>query len=298
MEGFLRSMSEINSYSIPVVQAAETRPRVYSNDTSGRRNLASSASFEEAIANAAGSPRAKTQSSGASRLSKTTGERESSPTSQVPLSTESAPPTAAANGPFMMPMQQSWTAPVVPVTPAEYPIHPVYGVPMVSEATLNRYIHPLQPAGAIAPGLTETTGDIGTTVYRVAPDGLQDFVTTDGYRHRFDVEIVFPSPASFTWQDRDAREMHPEVADFASTALREKLASSGMDVAKLQITPFRMTGGNESRPWFLDQLVLKMDGKQELPVSLNVAMRDPEYTIASIKEFWNQEALATREIPS
>jgi hypothetical protein len=33
-----------------------------------------------------------------------------------------------------------------------------------------------------------------------------------------------------------------------------------------------------------------MDGKPELPVSLNVAMRDPEYTIASIKEFWNQEA--------
>ena len=291
-------MSEINSYSTPAVFAAETRSRVHSNDTSGRRNLANNASFEEAIANAAEPPRAETQSRGSSRLSKTSGERGSAPTSGVPLSTESAPPTAVANGPFMMPMQQSWTAPVVPVTPSEYSLHPVYGVPMVSEATLNRYIHPLQPAGAIAPGLTESKGDIGTTVYRVAPGGMQDFVTADGYRHRFDVEIVFPSPASFTWQDRDASEIHPEVADFASTSLREKLASSGMDVAKLQITPFRMAGGNENRPWFLDQLVLKMDGKQELPVSLNVAMRDPEYTIASIKEFWNQEAIATPEIPS
>lgn len=212
-----------------------------------------------------------------------------------PAPSNSAP---AANGPFMMPMQQSWTPPVIPATPSAYPMHPVYGVPMVSEAVLNRYIHPLQSVGAIAPGMTDAAGDVGTTVYRVAPGGMQDFVTTDGFRHRFDVEVVFPSPSTLTWQDRDARQIHPEVAEFASAALREKLASSGIEVANLEITPFRMSGGNEKRPWFLDQLILKTAGKQDLPISLNVAMRDPEYTIASIKESWNQETMTAREIAS
>lgn len=198
----------------------------------------------------------------------------------------------------MMPMQQSWVAPVVPETPSEYPLHPVYGVPMVSEATLNRYIHPLQTVGVTAPGSIEAPGDVGTSVFRVAPGGLQDFVTEDGYRHRFDVEIVFPSPSTFTWQERDAREIHPEVAEFAATALREKMSASGMDVNKLEVTPFRMKGGNEARPWFLDQLVLKMAGKPDLPVSLNVAMRDPEYTLETIQSAWDLEAAAPATIPS
>lgn len=169
---------------------------------------------------------------------------------------------------------------------------------MVSEATLNRYIHPLQSVGTTAPGSTDAEGDLGTSVFRVAPGGRQDFVTEDGYRHRFDVEIVFPSPSTFTWQDRDASEIHPEVGNFAATALREKMESAGMDVAKLEITPFRMKGGNESRPWFLDQLVLKMEGKEDLPISLNVAMRDPEYTLETIKSSWGMEAADFAPIPS
>ncbi|MDZ7636722.1 MAG: hypothetical protein U5J83_00450 [Bryobacterales bacterium] len=193
----------------------------------------------------------------------------------------------------MMPMQQSWTPPVIPISAPEYPLHPVYGVPMASEATLNRYLHPLQAVGAVAPGVAQGAGDIGTTVYRVAPGGLQDFVTADGYRHRFDVEVVFPSPASFSWQERDAKQIHPEVAEFAGTQLRENLAASGVDVSNLEITPFRMAGGSDTRPWFLDQLILKMAGQPDLPVSLNVAMRDPGYTVATIQESWEAQRIPT-----
>lgn len=197
-----------------------------------------------------------------------------------------------------MPMQRSWTVPEIPETPSEYPLHPKYGVPMVSEATLNRYTYPLETLGAIPPNETASDGDIGTSVFRVAPDGLQDFVTSDGYRHRFDVEIVFPSPSSFTWQGRDARTIHPEVAEFAASSLKDKLAASGMEIADLEITPFRMAGGTPNRPWFLDQLVLKLAGKPNLPVSLNVAMRDPDYTVATIREVWEIDTRPPTGIPS
>ena len=203
-----------------------------------------------------------------------------------------------AGGPYMMPMQQSWVAPVVPVTESAYPLHAVFGVPRVSEATLNRYIHPLQAVGVTTADPTEAEGNAATSVFRVAPGGLQDFVTEDGYRHRFDVEIVFPSPSTFTWQGRDATEIHPEVAEFAAESLRESMASSGMDVSKLEITPFRMKGGNAARPWFLDQLVLKMEGKEDLAVSLNVAMRDPGYTLETIQTSWETKADVFPTIPS
>ncbi|MCZ2155370.1 MAG: hypothetical protein LC114_15955 [Bryobacterales bacterium] len=198
----------------------------------------------------------------------------------------------------MMPMQRSWTAPEIPDTPSESPLHPKYGVPIVSEATLNRYMYPLEPVGAIPPNETAAPGDIGTSVFRVAPGGMQDFVTADGYRHRFDVEIVFPSPSNFTWQGRDARTIHPDVAEFAESSLREKLSSTGLDVASLEISPFRMLGGTADRPWFLDQLVLKLAGKPDLPVSLNVAMRDPGYTAATIWEAWGLGVEPSTEMPS
>lgn len=201
---------------------------------------------------------------------------------------ETPKPLFEAEGPFMMPMQQSWTPPVIPPSTSEYRLHPIYGVPMVSEATLNRYIHPLQSVGAILPDSTAETpsaGDIGTTVYRVAPDGEQDFVTSDGFRHRFDVEIVFPSPSSGMWQGYDALKMHPEVADYASEQLLNHLNEAGISTAGMSITPYRMIGGTPDRPWFLDQLVIHTEGNQDLAVSLNVAMRDPQYTIDTIRDF-------------
>jgi len=59
-----------------------------------------------------------------------------------------------------------------------------------------------------------------------------------------------------------------------------------------------MKGGNEARPWFLDQLVLKIAGKPDLPVSLNVAMRDPAYTLETIQAEWSESAAAAWETPS
>ncbi|MCC6264275.1 MAG: hypothetical protein IT169_11910 [Bryobacterales bacterium] len=292
-------MSTIHSYPISAAPAAHTPPRGNpAAGSTGRQTHEAGASFEEVIAGLPGTGRGGDQSTDDSPALRN-GTRTQDATAPVERgnATPAAPP-AAADGPMMMPMQQSWTPPVVPATPSAFPLHPVYGVPMVSEATLNRYIHPLQTLGTIAPSSGEAEGDIGTSVFRVAPGGMQDFVTGDGYRHRFDVEIVFPSPGNFTWQDRDATEIHPEVGEFAATALREKMAASGMDVAKLEITPFRMKGGNEARPWFLDQLVLKMTGKPDLPISLNVAMRDPAYTLETIQSEWSESAVAAWEIPS
>lgn len=272
-------MSAINSYPVSTALAAETQPQRYStNRTSGQYAAAENSPFEAAVAEAISTP----------------GTERGSASSNLAV----GPGGAATDGPSMMPMQQSWVAPVVPATTSEYPLHPIFRVPMVSEATLNRYIHPLQAVGTVAPGSTEAEGDLGTSVFRVAPGGRQDFVTEDGYRHRFDVEIVFPSPSTFTWQDRDASEIHPEVGDFAAKALREQLEGAGMDVAKLEITPFRMKGGNEARPWFLDQLVLKMEGKEDLAISLNVAMRDPGYTLETIQTSWESKASAPYAIPS
>lgn len=279
--------------------AASNRPDPFSaNDAADRPAGASGASYDEILSAVTPKPRAG-EGPASSARARPYGEGNRHPSSPTaPASAPTAPEGATAGGPYMMPMQQSWVAPVVPVTPSEYPLHAVFGVPRVSEATLNRYIHPLQAVGVTAAGSTEAEGDLGTSVFRVAPGGLQDFVTEDGYRHRFDVEVVFPSPSAFTWQGRDATEIHPEVAAFAATALREKMASSGMDVSKLEITPFRMKGGNAARPWFLDQLVLKMEGKDDLPVSLNVAMRDPEYTLETILSSWETNTEAARAIPS
>lgn len=296
LEGFLRSMSTINSYPTSAALAAIRRHDSYLPGSAGGWNTSGkNTSFEEAINDAAQAPQGEAGATAASLDSVSDDGRR--PVQSAPKIAVATPASPSTDGPHMMPMQQSWVAPVVPATPSAYPLHPVYGVPMVSEATLNRYIHPLQTVGTTSPGPAEAPGDIGTSVFRVAPGGMQDFVTADGYRHRFDVEIVFPSPSTFTWQERDATEIHPEVADFAANALREKMASSGMDVAKLEITPFRMKGGNAARPWFLDQLVLKMAGKPDLPVSLNVAMRDPAYTLETIQAAWDLGA-APSAIPS
>jgi hypothetical protein len=188
----------------------------------------------------------------------------------------------------MMPMQQSWTPPVIPEDKLASPLHPVYRVPMVSPESLNRYFHPLQAIGNIAPNSTGTGEEIATTIYRVAPGGVQDFVTSDGFRHRFDVEIVLPAAGSILWQDREVTSIHAEAAEFATDQLRSKLEAAGMDVSNLEIEPFRMKGGTANRPWFFDQLILKQAGKEDLAISLNVAMRDPDYTVQTIRDRWEE----------
>lgn len=198
---------------------------------------------------------------------------------------------AQNDGPFLMPMQQSWTPPVIPEDQLASPLHPVYRVPMASPESLNRYFHPLQAVGAIGPNSTGTGEEIATTIYRVAPGGLQDFVTSDGFRHRFDVEIVLPAAGSILWQDREVTSIHAEVAEFATDQLRSKLEAAGMDVSKLEIEPFRMKGGTANRPWFFDQLILKQAGKEDLAISLNVAMRDPDYTVQTIRDRWEETTI-------
>lgn len=212
--------------------------------------------------------------------------------SPVPDATAAAAAPPDPDGPrYMMPMQQSWTPPVIPKDESGPPLHPVYRVPMVSPESLNRYFHPLQAIGSIAPNSIGTGSEIQTTIYRVAPGGLQDFVTSDGFRHRFDVEVVFPAPGSIYWQDRESTSIHPEVAEFAVGQLRERLQEAGLDVEELEIEPFRMKGGTANRPWLLDQLILKQPGKEDLPISLNVAMRDPAYTVQTILERWAEPAI-------
>lgn len=241
-----------------------------------RSTTSRGSSFDEALAGMGVSSSADSTSTGKTDLT------------AAAAQSETPKPSAQAEGPFMMPMQQSWTPPVIPPNSSEYPLHPIYGVPMVSEATLNRYIHPLQAVGSIVPDPSAGTpaeGDIGTTVYRVAPGGEQDFVTSDGFRHRFDVEIVFPSPSSGMWQGQDALKIHPEVAEYASQQLLDHLNEAGISTAGMTISSYRMIGGTPERPWFLDQLVIHTQGNRDLAVSLNVAMRDPQYTVDTIREF-------------
>lgn len=271
--------------------AALSRAATIASSRAGRGRTGA---FESALAEA--NPEGETALRGV-RVARGESASESASTTQRTASpsvsaSSVAAATVDADGPrYMMPMQQSWTAPVIPKDESGPPLHPVYRVPMVSPESLNRYFHPLQAIGSIAPNSTGTGAEVQTTIYRVAPGGLQDFVTSDGFRHRFDVEVVFPAPGSIYWQDRESTSIHPEVAEFAVGQLRERLQQAGLDTKDLTIEPFRMKGGTANRPWLLDQLILKQPGKEDLPISLNVAMRDPAYTVQTILDRWTETTI-------
>lgn len=190
--------------------------------------------------------------------------------------------------PMGLPMQTVTEAPPRSDVPS-VPMHPVYNVPMVSQESLDAYIHPLQLAGSVQPdtvGTNNNAQNFASNVYRVPDWGLQDFVTSDGKRHRFDVEIVFIPTGATSWNGLDTAKIHPEVASFVLENLRAAMAAEGIpESAVKSMDAVRLQGGANGRSWYLDQIQLvSSDGRTMYP-SLNGAMRDPQHTIERIMDF-------------
>jgi hypothetical protein len=192
---------------------------------------------------------------------------------------------AGALPPMGLPMQYTYQGPPIDESSLP-PMHPVYNVPMVHPESLNAYIHPLQRVGAATVGDLSAGEISASNVYRVPAWGMQDFVTSDGFRHRFDMEVVF-GPGSVAMTDGQSRPgIHPEVADFVLDNLRQQMEKAGIPQnAIASMNAMRMHGGTTNRTWHLDQIeIVSADGRSLYP-SMNAAMRDPRHTIEQIQEF-------------
>jgi hypothetical protein len=192
-----------------------------------------------------------------------------------------------------LPMQSTYQGPPIDEK-AGPPLHPVYKVPMVQSDSLNAYIHPLQRLGSVVAG-DGSAGEIAASnVYHVPSWGLQDFVTSDGFRHRFDVEVVFGPGSAWVPNGQPRPGIHPEVSDFVLESLRQELQKAGVPVnAIASMNTMRMHGGTQGRTWHLDQVeVVSADGRKLHP-TMNSVMRDPRYTVELIQEFLAEGAIPT-----
>lgn len=163
-------------------------------------------------------------------------------------------------------------------------------VPRVPDSVVKGYMHPLEVEGSIGPrqaGSGPGGAVFASNVYRVPAWGLQDFVTSDGVRHRFDVEVVFPEAGATHWLGVPVREVHPEVADFVVKTLRDNMAAAGIPTSAVQsISVARAHGGPSARPWYMDMVnFVRADGTS-FSGSMNIYLRDPKHTMNTLQEFF------------
>jgi|GEM_PF-2654326 len=168
-------------------------------------------------------------------------------------------------------------------------IHPLYGVPMVSQAAKDAYIHFSQQTGHVwnsSAGPDANQGEFATTTYRVPSWGVQDFVTSDGVRHRFDVGLVYTTRGSEGWNGMDVNEIHPEVEAYVLTQFQQDLSEAGIPASDISsVSAIRVHGGTTKQEWFVDVLrVTKTSGESIYP-QMNVAMRDPKHVMELIQDF-------------
>ncbi len=179
------------------------------------------------------------------------------------------------------------------------PLHPVYNVPMVSQAAREAYIHFSQTTGHVwntsAPA--EEQGGFATTTYRVPSWGLQDFVTSDGMRHRFDVGLIYPTKGYEEWNGMDVNKIHPEVESFVLNRFKADLAAEGIpESAFSAIKLIRVHGGTTKQQWFVDVLRVEKPNGEAIFPQMNVAMRDPKHVMEIMREFAG--LTAPMEIPT
>lgn len=176
-----------------------------------------------------------------------------------------------------------------PRDPTKNELHPVYGVPMVSQAAKDAYIHFGQLTGYVwnsSAGPDVDQGAFATTTYRVPTWGVQDFVTSDGVRHRFDVGLIYPTRGTPIWNGMDVRQIHPEVEDYVLTQFEKDLREAGIPASAISsVSAIRVHGGTARQDWFVDVLrVTKPNGESIYP-QMNVAMRDPRHVMELIQDF-------------
>ena len=174
------------------------------------------------------------------------------------------------------------------ISPTENPLHPVYKVPMVSQAAREAYIHFSQTTGYVwnESAADDDQGAFATTTYRVPSWGLQDFVTSDGVRHRFDVGLVYPTKGYSKWNGMDVDKIHPEVESFVLNKFKDDLAAAGIPPSMFKsITAIRVHGGTSQQSWFVDVLRIEKPNGETIYPQMNVAMRDPKHVMEIMREF-------------
>ncbi|MCW5964811.1 MAG: hypothetical protein KIT83_12290 [Bryobacterales bacterium] len=147
--------------------------------------------------------------------------------------------------------------------------------------------------GSIAPrvaGSGPGNTAFASNLYRVPEWGLQDFVTSDGTRHRFDVEVVFPEAGATSWLGNEVRQVHPEVASFVEENLRRTMAAGGIPMSAVaQINVYRSHGGPGERPFYMDNVQFVRADGAKFSGSMNIYLRDPVQTLKVLQEFFLTE---------
>lgn len=152
------------------------------------------------------------------------------------------------------------------------------------------YMDAQEIIGSIAPrvaGSGPGNTAFASNLYRVPEWGLQDFVTSDGTRHRFDVEVVFPEAGATTWLGNAVGQVHPEVASFVVENLRKTMAAGGIPMSAVaEIKAFRSHGGPAERPFYMDNLQFVRADGAKFTGSMNIYMRDPVQTLQVLRDFF------------
>lgn len=173
--------------------------------------------------------------------------------------------------------------------PTKNPLHPVFKVPMVSQAAREAYIHFSQQTGHVWNSSVSADTDQGgfaTTTYRVPSWGMQDFVTSDGVRHRFDVALVYPTKGYSQWNGMDVDKIHPEVESFVLNRFKADLAAEGIPASAFSsIGAIRVHGGTSMQSWFVDVLRVEKPNGEVIYPQMNVAMRDPRHVMEIMHNF-------------
>ncbi len=168
-----------------------------------------------------------------------------------------------------------------------------WGARYLPDAVKWPYMNPNEIVGSIAPraaGAEEGNRAFASNLYRVPEWGLQEFVTSDGSRHRFDVEVVFPEAGASTWLGNQVGRIHPEVADFVVENLRKTMAEGGIPASAIaDIRVYRAFGGPGERPFYMDSVQFVRADGEKFSGSMNIYMRDPKHTLQILKDFFQSE---------
>ncbi|MCU0225993.1 MAG: hypothetical protein MUF01_00010 [Bryobacterales bacterium] len=165
-----------------------------------------------------------------------------------------------------------------------------WGARLLPDLRSGEYVVPNEVIGSIAPRLAGAGPDktaFATNLYRVPEWGLQEFVTSDGSRHRFDVEVVFPEAKVSSWLGGPVSQIHPEVASFVVQQLRDTLAKAGIPqsaIADIQVS--RSFGGPGDRQFYMDNVRFTRADGETFGGSMNIYMRDPKHVVPMLQEFF------------